>query len=69
MSRSLNLTLILDANGLRKTTLLTLLFRMLTGLADIDFPKGRIGSANLKVENLDALSRRQFAHRVEVLSF
>lgn len=58
------LTLILGANGLGKTTLVTLLFRMLTGTADIDLPDGRIGSADLKVQNLDTWSRRQFAHRV-----
>ena len=58
------LTLILGANGLGKTTLVTLLFRMLTGTADIDLPGGRIGSADLRVQNLDVWSRRQFAHRV-----
>lgn len=58
------LTLILGANGLGKTTLVTMLFRMLTGTADIDLPDGRIGSADLKVQNLDNWSKRQFAQRV-----
>jgi len=58
------LTLILGANGLGKTTLVTLLFRMLTGTGDINLPDGKIGSADLKVQNLDAWSRRQFAQRV-----
>lgn len=58
------LTLIVGANGLGKTTLVTLLFRMLTGTADIDLPEGRIGSADLKVQNLDGWSKRQFAQRV-----
>ncbi len=58
------LTLIVGANGLGKTTLVTMLFRMLTGTADIDLPEGKIGSADLKVQNLDTRSRRQFAQRV-----
>ena len=58
------LTLILGANGLGKTTLVTLLFRMLTGTADIDLPDGKIGSADLKLQNLDNWSKRQFAQRV-----
>lgn len=58
------LTLILGANGLGKTTLVTLLFRMMTGTADILLPEGRIGNADLKLQNLDTWSRRQFAQRV-----
>ncbi len=58
------LTLILGANGLGKTTLVTLLFRMVTGTVDIPLPEGRIGNADLKVQNLDGWSRRQFAQRV-----
>ena len=58
------LTLIVGANGLGKTTLVTLLFRMLTGTADIDLPEGKIGSADLKLQNLDNWSKRQFAQRV-----
>lgn len=58
------LTLIVGANGLGKTTLVTLLFRMLTGTADIDLPDGKIGSADLKLQNLDTWSQRQFAQRV-----
>jgi len=58
------LTLIVGANGLGKTTLVTLMFRMLTGTADIDLPNGKIGSADLKLQNLDNWSKRQFAQRV-----
>lgn len=58
------LTLILGANGLGKTTLVTMLFRMLTGTGDIALPQGRIGSADLSVQNLDRWSQRQFANRV-----
>lgn len=58
------LTLILGANGLGKTTLVTMLFRLLTGTADIPLPEGRIGSADLSVQNLDKWSQRQFAQRV-----
>ena len=58
------LTLILGANGLGKTTLITMLFRMLTGTGDIPLPQGRIGSVDLSVQNLDRWSQRQFANRV-----
>lgn len=58
------LTLIVGANGLGKTSLVKLLFRMLTGTADIDLPDGKIGSADLKLQSLDNWSRRQFAQRV-----
>jgi ABC-type oligopeptide transport system ATPase subunit len=58
------LTLILGANGLGKTTLVTMLFRLLTGTGDISLPEGRIGSADLSVQNLDKWSQRQFAQRV-----
>lgn len=58
------LTLILGANGLGKTTLVTMLFRLLTGTADIPLPDGRIGSADLSIQNLDRWSQRQFAQRV-----
>lgn len=58
------LTLILGANGLGKTTLVTMLFRMLTGTGDIPLPQGRIGSVDLSVQNLDRWSQRQFANRV-----
>lgn len=58
------LTLIVGANGLGKTTLVTLLFRMITGTVDIPLPDGRIGNADLKVQSLDPWSRRQFAQRV-----
>lgn len=58
------LTLVLGANGLGKTTLVMMLFRMLTGTGDIPLPQGRIGSADLSVQNLDRWSQRQFANRV-----
>jgi hypothetical protein len=58
------LTLILGANGLGKTTLVTLLFRMLTGTGDVPLPEGRIGNVDLKVQNLDDWSIKQFAQRV-----
>lgn len=58
------LTLILGANGLGKTTLVTMLFRMLSGTGDIPLPQGRIGSVDLSVQNLDRWSQRQFANRV-----
>lgn len=58
------LTLIVGANGLGKTTLVTLLFRMITGTVDIPLPDGRIGNADLEVQNLDPWSRRRFAQRV-----
>lgn len=58
------LTLILGANGLGKTTLVTMLFRMLTGTGDVPLPEGRIGSADLSVQELGKWSQRQFAQRV-----
>jgi ABC-type multidrug transport system fused ATPase/permease subunit len=47
------LTLIVGANGPGKTTLVNLLFRMATGTADIDLPQGHIGTADLKLQQLD----------------
>jgi hypothetical protein len=58
------LTLILGANGLGKTTLVMMLFRMIVGTVDVPLPEGRIGNTDLKVQNLDSWSRRQFAQRV-----
>jgi hypothetical protein len=58
------LTLILGANGLGKTTLVTMLFRMLAGAGDIPLPEGRIGSVDLSVQDLSKWAQRQFAQRV-----
>lgn len=58
------LTLILGANGLGKTTLMTLLFRLLAGTYDIPLPEGEVGNANLEPQKLSQRLRRQFAARV-----
>ena len=58
------LTLILGANGLGKTTLVTMLFRMLAGTGDIPLPEGRIGSVDLSVQEIGKWAQRQFAQRV-----
>lgn len=60
------LTLILGANGLGKTTLVTILFRMLTGPFDIPALSKRtdLGNAKLNVTPLSAQARRIFAERV-----
>jgi hypothetical protein len=57
------LTMILGANGLGKTTLMTLLFRMLAGTHDLSLPS-EIGTANLEAQELNSIARRQFADRV-----
>ncbi len=60
------LTLILGSNGLGKTTLITLLYRMLTGPSDIPALSGRgdLGNADLAPTRLPASSRQMFANRV-----
>lgn len=60
------LTLILGANGLGKTTLVTILFRMLTGPFDIPALTKRtdLGNAKLNVTPLSIQARRIFAQRV-----
>lgn len=58
------LTLILGANGLGKTTLMTLLFRLLAGTYDIPLPEGEVGNANLEPQKINPRLRRQFAARV-----
>lgn len=58
------LTLILGANGLGKTTLISLLFRQLTGPFDIALPSGSIGTAELKAFPMGPFSRGAFAARV-----
>ena len=60
------LTLVLGANGLGKTTLVTMLYRMLTGPWDIPvLARGRVlGTANLEPRSLRGKNRRVFASRV-----
>lgn len=60
------LTLILGANGLGKTTLVTILYRLLTGPFDIPALTGRgsLGNANLQAKVLSSRNRRVFAERV-----
>jgi energy-coupling factor transporter ATP-binding protein EcfA2 len=57
------LTLILGANGLGKTTLMTMAFRMVAGTYDL-LLAGEIGSAILEAHELNRATRRQFADRV-----
>lgn len=57
------LTLILGANGLGKTTLMTMAFRMIAGTHDL-LLSGEIGSAILEASELNRATRRQFADRV-----
>lgn len=59
------LTLILGANGLGKTTLITLLFRMLTGPADLRLRGGEaMGTSSLDAIDITSEKRREFAQRV-----
>ena len=60
------LTLVLGANGLGKTTLVTLLFRMFSGPQDISALLGSsdLGTASLKVTSLRPKLRRTLADRV-----
>ena len=60
------LTLVLGANGLGKTTLVTMLYRLLTGPHDIPALAGgaSLGTASLRVVPLRANLRRTFAQRV-----
>jgi hypothetical protein len=57
------LTMIIGANGLGKTTLMTLVFRMIAGTYDLNLPS-EIGTANLEAQELNPVARRQFADRV-----
>ena len=58
------LTLVLGANGLGKTTLVTILFRLLTGPSDIpNFASGELGTRRL-AKDLSRAERRIFAERV-----
>ncbi|MBF3522433.1 AAA family ATPase [Burkholderia pseudomallei] len=57
------LTLILGANGLGKTTLMTLIFRLIAGTYDLSLPE-EIGMASLEDHELNSAAKRQFAERV-----
>ncbi len=60
------LTLVLGTNGLGKTTLITILFRMLTGPYDIPGISGSadLGNINLEVKMMGRKARAIFAQRV-----
>ena len=60
------LTLVIGANGLGKTTLITLLYRMLSGPADIpNLGSGEeLGTRRLEATSLPTYSRNLFANRV-----
>ena len=57
------LTLILGANGLGKTTLMSLIFRLVAGTHDLSLPD-EVGNSNLENHELNRAARRQFADRV-----
>lgn len=57
------LTLILGANGLGKTTLMNIIFRMVAGIYDLNLP-AEIGTSDLVAHELNPFARRQFAYRV-----
>ncbi|MYC68712.1 MAG: AAA family ATPase [Acidobacteriia bacterium] len=61
------LTLVLGANGLGKTTLVWLLYRMLSGPHDIPGldKSGRLGRRRLAAQRMTPTTRRLFAQRVE----
>lgn len=61
-----NLSVIVGANGLGKSTLLLMLFRILTGPTDIPgaVRDGELGSAKLEPKGLSRDERRTFAARV-----
>ena len=60
------LTLVLGANGLGKTTLVTILFRLLTGPHDISalMTGSDLGTASLKLTGLRPKAKRTLANRV-----
>lgn len=65
------LTLILGANGLGKTTLVTILYRMLAGAYDLPqttLEATELGGASLDIKPLDANDRALFANRVKDLA-
>ncbi|WP_363799845.1 ATP-binding protein [Lysobacter firmicutimachus] len=57
------LTLVLGANGLGKTTLMTMVFRLVAGTYDFSLSE-EIGTTNLEPSELSRHARRQFADRV-----
>ncbi len=58
------LTVVLGANGLGKSTLINIIFRMLTGPRDVSLPEGSIGTASLNDEELNQRRRLEFSARV-----
>lgn len=58
------LVVILGANGLGKSTLIQLVFRILTGPYDISLPEGSVGTALLEAEALNRRRVLAFAARV-----
>src|SRR5271154_6836615 len=60
------LTLIVGANGLGKTTLITILYRLLTGPFDIPGLDSQtdLGSVRLEIRKLRQKDRSEFAQRV-----
>ena len=60
------LTLVLGANGLGKTTLVTMLYRLLTGPSDISalLERTDLGTASLEVTQLPGSTTQTFAQRV-----
>jgi len=65
------LTLILGANGLGKTTLITILYRMLSGAYDlprVTLEAVELGGASLDIKPLNAQEKALFAYRVQDLA-
>jgi ABC-type nitrate/sulfonate/bicarbonate transport system ATPase subunit/predicted nucleic acid-binding Zn-ribbon protein len=58
------LTVVLGANGLGKSTLVNILFRMLTGPWDINLPDSAVGTAQLNAQALNPKRRSTFSARV-----
>lgn len=59
------LTLVLGANGLGKSTLVTMLYRMCTGPVDLPrLSSGELGNIKLQTKKLNTRERRLFADRV-----
>lgn len=58
------LTVVLGANGLGKSTLVNILFRMLTGPWNVNLPDGNLGTANLLAVPLNPKFRSTFSARV-----
>lgn len=58
------LTVVLGANGLGKSTLVNILFRMLSGPWAISIPEGNLGTANLMAVPLSPKWRTTFSARV-----